>query len=235
MTRASRLDPVFDTLRERLLAMPGLAESAATGPSDPSSSSGASAQTPGPAGARVIALMSRVGGEGVTTVAVGLARSLARVGSQRTLLIDHDSSRHGAAARLGVSPRAFAGWPAQDSASALIDAVVDIEPGRLGLLNLGHDLPSGFANDRWWAPAYAALRQCHGLVLVDTGSMRQPLALRWARLADLRLLVLDTGRTTTEELERLKVEWQTSGQTLDAVVLSKRDYPVPGFLYRHVR
>jgi len=86
-----------------------------------------------------------------------------------------------------------------------------------------------------WAPAYAALRQCHDLVLVDAGSMRQPLALRWARLVDLRLLVLDTERTTTEELERLKVEWQTNGQTLDAVVLSKRDYPVPGFLYRHIR
>ena len=226
MTRSSRLDPVFDTLRDRLLAMP---RSAAPGPS------GASAQPPGQAGARVVVLMSRVSGEGVTTVAVGLARALARVGSQRTLLINHDGGRNGAAARLGVSPRVFTGWPAQDSASALLDAVVDIEPDRLGLLNLGSDLPSGFTNDILWSQAYAALRQCHGLVLVDAGSMRQPLALRWARLADLRLLVLDTGRTTTEELERLKVEWQTSGQTLDAVVLSKRDYPVPGFLYRHVR
>jgi len=220
MTRASRLDPVFNALRERLLALPR---------------SSASPHPPGPAGALVVSLMSRVGGEGVTTVAVGLARSLARVGSLRTLLIDHDSGRNGAAARLGVSPRAFAGWPAQASASALLDAVVYIEPGRLGLLNLGSDVPSGFVNDILWAPAYAALRQCHDLVLVDAGSMRQPLALRWARLVDLRLLVLDTERTTTEELERLKVEWQTNGQTLDAVVLSKRDYPVPGFLYRHIR
>ena len=228
MTRASRLDPAFDALRERLLALP---RPAASGPPG---QSGASAQTPGPAGALVVSLMSRVGGEGVTTVAVGLARALARVGSLRTLLIDHDSGRGGAAAQLGSSPQTFAGWTAQASASALLDAVVDIEPGQLGLLNLGSNVPSGFANDILWAPAYAALRQCHDLVLVDAGSTRQPLALRWARLVDLRLLVLDTGRTTAEELERLKVEWQANGQTLDAVVLSKRDYPVPGFLYRHV-
>lgn len=229
MTRASRLDPVFDALRERLLALPRSAAATACGPA------GASPQSPGPAGAQVVSLMSRVSGEGVTTVAVGLARALARVGLQRILLIHHDSGRNGAAARLDVSPRAFAGWPAQASSSALLDAVFDVEPGRLSLLNLGSDVPSGFANDILWASAYSALRQCHDLVLVDAGSMRQPQAMRWARLADLRLLVLDTGRTTTEELERLKAEWQISGQTLEAVVLNKRDYPVPGFLYRHIR
>ena len=215
MTRLSRLAPSFDAIRERLLAFPR--------------------QPPAAAGALVVSLMSRVGGEGVTTIAVGLALALARTGSVRTLLIDYDTRRHGAAAWLGVQPRPLPGWVAESGERTLTDAVLDIEPGRLGLLSLGDNMPPGFASDGRWLPAFTHLCSSFDVVLVDAGSCRRPLALRWARLAELRLLVVDTGRTTTEELERLKVEWQAHGHTLDAVVLSKRDYLVPGFLYRHVR
>lgn len=215
MARLSQLAPSFDAIRERLLAFPR--------------------QPPAIAGALVVSLMSRVGGEGVTTIAVGLARALARTGSLGTLLINYDTRRQGAAAWLGVQPRPLLGWAADSGERTLTDAVHEVEPGQLGLLSLGDNMPSGFASDGRWRPAFAHLCSSFDVVLVDAGSCRQPLALRWARLAELRLLVVDTGRTTVEELQRLKVEWQSHGHTLDAVVLSKRDYSVPGFLYRHVR
>lgn len=215
MTRLSRLAPSFDAIRERLFALPR--------------------QAPAGPGAVVVSLMSRVGGEGVTSTAVGLARAVARGPSSRTLLIDYDTSRHGCANWLGVQAQRFAGWPAEAGGAMLADAVVEVDPGKLDLLTLDPGIPSGFAADAQWLAAFALLRSTYDVVLVDAGSMRQPLAQRWSRLADLRLLVVDTSRTTHEELDRLKIEWRANGQALDAVVLSKRDYPVPGFLYGHVR
>ena len=217
MSSAARLAASFDAIRERLFALPR--------------------QPQARGDALVAALMSRVGGEGVTTVAVGLARAVARAHTLRTLLIDYDAGARGAAAGLGVPAQAFAGWVAGAEAGArsIAEALIQVEPGRLDVLTLGPGVPSGFQADALWSEAFALLRSTYDLVLVDTGSTRNPQALRWARIADVRLLVLDTNRTTTEELERFKVEWRAADQTLDAVVLSKRDYHVPGFLYRHVR
>jgi Mrp family chromosome partitioning ATPase len=96
-------------------------------------------------------------------------------------------------------------------------------------------VPSGFAGDELWAQLIRALRGAYHVVLVDAGSMRSPLPLRWARLAHRSVLVVDTSRSTEEELERLKVELESREQRIDAVILSKRQYYVPSFLYRYVR
>lgn len=217
MSSATRLAASFDAIRERLFALPR--------------------DLPLHGEALVASLMSRVGGEGVTTIAVGLARAIARTRTLRVLLIDYDAGPRGAAAMLGVPATVFPGWGVGDetTASAIDAALVPVDPGRFDLLTLDRSVPSGFMADALWGEAFARLRASHDVVLVDAGSMRRPQALRWAGIADARLLVLDTNRTTEEELERFKAEWQASGRGLDAVILSKRDYHVPGFLYRHVR
>jgi Mrp family chromosome partitioning ATPase len=215
VSSAARLDASFDAIRERLFALPR--------------------GTPVGPGALVVSLLARVPGEGVTTIAVGLARAVTRVHTLRTLLVGYDSGGRGAAAMLGVPARPFAGWADDSAASSLSAAVVPVQPGQLDLLTLGAAVPSGFAADERWAADFAQLCPAYDVILVDAGATTQPLALRWARIAALQLLVVDTGRTTAEELERLKVEWRSNGQEVDAVILNKRDFHVPGFLYRHVR
>lgn len=215
MSSAAQLAASFDAIRERLFA---LSRNPAAGN-----------------GALVVSLMSRVDGEGVTTIAVGLARAIRRTHTLRTLLIDYDASRQGVAACLGVESRVYAGCAQQAGAQSVTDCVVVVEHGQLDVLTLDASVPSGFAADAMWRQSFLLLRSSYDVVLVDAGSTRQPLALRWARMADLRLLVLDTGRTTAEELERLKVEWRATDRALDAVILNKRDYHVPGLLYRYVR
>ncbi len=89
--------------------------------------------------------------------------------------------------------------------------------------------------ERPWVDALAGLRASYDLILIDAGAISTPLALRWARLGDLRVLVVDASRTNEEELERLRSELHSIGQEVDAAVLNKRRYYVPGFLYRFVR
>ena len=45
------------------------------------------------------------------------------------------------------------------------------------------------------------------------------------------LLVVDTTRTTLPALERLGKELKAAEFTLSGVIMNKRDYPIPGFLY----
>ncbi len=188
-------------------------------------------------GASVVTLFSRTAREGVTGVSVGLARSVARSGELRVLLVDHDSSRRGAAGRFGTHARVFSGFVtnADGRIAQPRDALQRIEAAGLDLLNLKHSLPSGLPGERPWVDALAGLRASYDLILIDAGAISTPLALRWARLGDLRVLVVDASRTNEEELERLRSELHSIGQEVDAAVLNKRRYYVPGFLYRFVR
>jgi len=153
----------------------------------------------------------------------------------RMLLVDYDTGRHGAAARLGLAPRVFPSFSSGEGGVRLVDHVQQVEHGKLDLLTLDGAVPSGFAGDELWGQLIRALHRAYHVVLVDAGSMRSPLALRWARIAHRSILVVDTSCSTEEELERLKVELAARKQRIDAVILSKRQYYVPSFLYRYVR
>ena len=206
-----RLDAAFDTIRDRLLSFGG--------------DRGAEE------GALVVSIMSRVRGEGVTTVAVGLARG----GPVRTLLVDYDPTPSGAAATLGLRARVFPGFSAAGSAPSLADYVQPASAGPLSLLTLDRAVPSGLEDRGPWAESFECLRAAYPMVLVDAGSTHTTLPLRWARLATRRILVVDTSRTTEEELERLKAELGSVQQRVDGVILNKRTYYVPSSFYDNVK
>jgi len=153
----------------------------------------------------------------------------------RTLLIDYDPGPQGASARLGAKPRAPASGNDHDAATSLLEQAQPVIPGRLDVLTLDPSAPSGLAGDEIWSQAFTALHCAYQVILVDCGSAQGPLPLRWSRQAHLCVLVLDTTRTTEEELQRAKEEFDALGQRVDAVILNKRRYYVPDFLYRYVR
>lgn len=203
-----RLNSAFDAIRERLFSLPA-----------------ARSET---SGALVVALASRTPREGVTAVALGLAASVSRTGTLKTLLIDYHTGARSVGARLRLAPLV-----AQDT-TALAANVRAAGGAGFDVLTLAPSMPSGFAGDSTWAGAFEELTQRYHLVLVDAGSMAQPLATRWSRLGGRLVLVVDTIRTTEEELARLRAELEADGRSVDAVILSKRRYRVPAFLYRFI-
>jgi len=203
-----RMDAAFDAIRERLFSLPA-ARSEGGGP-------------------LVVALASRTPREGVTAAALGLAASISRTGTLKVLLIDYHPGARGVAARLGLAPSIAA------DTTTLAQKVRAVSGAGFDVLTLASSLPSGFEGDSIWASAFAELIQGYRLVLVDAGSMVQPLAARWSRLGGRLVLVVDTLRTTEEELARLRAELDAAGRSVDAVILSKRRYRVPAFLYRFV-
>ena len=75
------------------------------------------------------------------------------------------------------------------------------------------------------------MRARYDVIVVDAGSLQQGLAHFWSRMASQVLLVVDTTRTTVQALERLGKELKTAKLALSGVVLNKREYPIPQFLY----
>jgi hypothetical protein len=55
----------------------------------------------------------------------------------------------------------------------------------------------------------------------------------WADAANQVLLVVDTTRTTVKALERLQKSLSSTSLSLTGVILNKRRFPIPSFLYGH--
>ena len=187
------------------------------------------------AGGAITALMSRIGGEGVTTVTVGLARAIVRVHLLRVLVVAFDAGKRGAAAMLGTAPTVFAGFSPDAGAPTPRHCVQAVEDDRLHVLTVDAAAAPGVMHDSRWAQALGDLARSYDIVLVDAGAKRNPLPARLPGDSYRAVLIVDTSRTTEEELRRLRAEFDAGASRPAAVILNKRDYHVPRFLYRYVR
>ena len=82
-----------------------------------------------------------------------------------------------------------------------------------------------------WEDYLSAMRARYDVIVVDTGSLQEGALRLWAGVASQVLLVVDTTRTTVQALERLAKDLKSAKQAITGVVLNKRDYPIPQFLY----
>lgn len=75
----------------------------------------------------------------------------------------------------------------------------------------------------------------HGFdfVLVDCPSLdSSPLALRWAAAVDGVVMVVEAGRTRVDQIETAQRLLKASAGRLQGLVLNRRTYPIPKFLYK---
>lgn len=79
------------------------------------------------------------------------------------------------------------------------------------------------------------LHDRYDCVLLDCGALETSVdILRFAPVADGVVLVVEAGRTGKEQIDRaVHVVREAKGKLL-GVVLNKRRYPIPGWLYRHL-
>ncbi len=206
--RVQRIEKVFDSIRLRIIA-------AANDYSERR-------------GAIVIVLTSRTPGEGVSTVAGGLARSFARNGDDRILLVDAAENGNRLTQRLpGSGPT-----PIKDPANLVDDDnVIKIDNWGVDAMALANGADGRFPYENGWSDTFENLRNRYDVVVVDAGALSTDTPYRWASVSTQVILVIDTQRTTVQAIERLRDELSNATLTLSSVVLNKRDFPIPSFFY----
>lgn len=179
-----------------------------------------------------VALTAGGRGEGVSTVAIGLAAALARTEGSRVLLVDGTP--------LGLRAYTMLGVEAATTPLRELEAG-EAEPGahirvieRLGfdLLALA-DVPGrAAAPSSALIEAWSRLRAGYDSIVVDVGSMRSEAPHLWKSWVDHTVLLLDTTRVTREAVQSQRRSLEHTGLRLAGFILNKRRYHVPAGLYR---
>lgn len=181
----------------------------------------------GGAGAPWVALVSRLPGEGVTTVALGLAEAAAEAG-HAMLVLDASPAGERAAAKLRLSAPVLAATDGKLDAARLEAAITPTGRPGVDLLTVADAELSGHD----FAPLRDRLRARYAAVLVDCGSLASEIPHRWRPAVDHVLLVLDPERATYESLERFRTTLAHSTMRLSGFVMNRRRFPVPSLVYR---
>lgn len=187
---------------------------------------------PSHGGAAAIGLTAMKSGSGVTSIAAGLAASLAREPNQRVIVIDANASAHRLrdVLKMQADPVHVGKFElGKESEGAALHAVhtgpcgydVAVLAGAPGLLP-----QEGFK--QWWS----ALVGRYTIIVLDLGALETGLPLRWNGIVDQFVLVLDASRDTREMAENLTNNQEFSKLPFKGFIINKRRYYVPNSLYR---
>jgi capsular exopolysaccharide synthesis family protein len=185
---------------------------------------------------RVLAVTGSHPGEGVSTVAANLAAVLARAGDGKVLLID---------ANLGHPSvhRIFR----QKLAPGLIDVLKDGQTGEeaiipspvqnLDILSAGtaNGDPSGIFSSGRLPSFLDSAKKDYRFVVIDLPTVNQASwAVRLASLCDGVALVVEAERSRREVAQRVKEQLLNSRAKVLGIVINKRRFRIPGWLYHRL-
>jgi Mrp family chromosome partitioning ATPase len=179
-------------------------------------------------GAKVIAVVGSGPKVGTTTLAIQLARAAVAEGGPLLLADAHRAapSLHRA---FGVSPRPGL-LDLLHSVSPTADAIRSVD-SHLALLPIG-DVAQASATVERWQALFASLRSDTRLVVVDAGALGDPGTLTVAAAADAALLVIESGRSRFESVADAVQRLARARVAVLGVVINKRRFRIPAFLYR---
>jgi Mrp family chromosome partitioning ATPase len=184
---------------------------------------------------RVVEIIATSRGEGVSTIARALASAAAAAGNARVLLCDA-SPDHDDFKEAGIAQHASGGLNDVAARKADLREVIEAVPGRnYALCSLGDPgVGSRVAiNVEMLAPALAQIREQFDLVVIDAPPMVHGiLGSALSRLADGVILVVEAERTRTPVVGELQRVIEANGGKILGVVLNKRRFRIPRFLYR---
>lgn len=185
---------------------------------------------------RSVMLVSALPGEGVSTVALGLASTMADVARQGVLVVDLNSANPSLAGRLGLRPGLGLGdLLAKDATPA--DAIVESDVSHLFFLGRGRasaDLsqPSSLA---LFEELIRGMRPNFDHLILDGGSLASsPDSLLVASKVDGVILVVQAERTGAETVREASNQLRMAGANLLGAVLNRRRDYLPGFLSRRL-
>lgn len=181
--------------------------------------------------ATVIAFTSRARGEGVTTVAAGLARAFGTADPGAVLVLDAAPSRLRIADLLRADRNQTSFYNFEAGAVGLSSAVV--RDGRHGvdILTLSDAGPSRPGSSTKARSIIELVRPNYRVILLDAGPLSDGWSAPWLACSNYRVLVIDASKTTREALEHQRKQSEQCGLVLDGSILNKRAYPIPKALY----
>jgi len=189
---------------------------------------------------KVTLLVGADSGCGVSTVAANLAASLAKNSGARILLVDANvrSAKQGP-----CSPSSGASDDTGVSLSRLLtEAPVLLDPSAAGPSNL-YVLPSGGPSDLSLAAfqsvpleeLFRKAREFFEHVIIDAPSLSQhPESLLLLRKADGAILVVESEKTRKQSAFWAKRQIESTEVPLLGVILNRRKYRVPNWLYKRI-
>lgn len=214
MDRAGELAAEFEGVRLRLLAANVLA----------ASGQGAS-----------LALTAARRGEGVSTVAVGLATALVGQGEGSVLLVDSAVLGRRVAAMLGLALRPV-GLASLGSAGEAAEFITRVPAYGFDLLTVdGAPREGAHGVSEGWREVWQGLCARYRHVIVDAGSLRSDAPLLWGPWVDKVALVIDSAKTTEDMMLNLRRELAHGKLVLSGFILNRRKFHVPGRLYQALR
>lgn len=179
-----------------------------------------------------LTLTSRAYGEGVTTIALGLANELSLEG--KTLLIDASSEGIRVAEALDVSTVPL---KVEDMGKLEFEKsrhITHLKDPKLDILTLAIPRRGGSDPIDFSVPFMKDIRSYYNSIIVDTGSLQKPSAQIWHQWTDHTLLVIDTTTTTQEILERFRSDLNRIDIKLSGFIMNKRSFHIPGFLWSKI-
>lgn len=183
-----------------------------------------------PSSTRIISVIGHTKRCGVTTMAMGLARSFAAA-RQSVILVDahRRSPRLHCMSRVALSPGAM---EMMDGASASKDALRPLESYSISLLPAGKPKQRGTTySTTAWRELLTSLGEEAAVVIVDAGRIKDPGSVSAAAAADGALLVVESGRSPWQSVIHSVERVRRGGGTVLGVTLTKRRYPIPTLLY----
>lgn len=181
--------------------------------------------------ATVIALTSRSGGEGVTTVAAGLARAFGTADPGGILVLDAAPSRLRVADLLKIKGTPVSFYNVEAGSLDMASAVVRDSKHGVDILALSEAGPSRPGSTVKARTIVDQLRPNYRVILLDAGPLSNGWAAPWLACSNYRVLVIDASKATREVLEHQKKQFDQGGVVLDGSILNKRVYPIPKALY----
>ena len=181
----------------------------------------------------VFALTSCARGEGVSFTVANLAIALAGCTDGDVVMVDGNSEEAVLHTAFGVAPDAGAGLRGAMNGEGDADPI-QVAAG-LYLLPSGRPGLGGGVSSAQFERVLAGLRGRFPHVLVDLPSLASAgMTAEWAATADRVAIVVEADRTRWQSVAVANERLAASGAIVEGVVMNKRRFPIPGWLYRRL-
>jgi len=183
-------------------------------------------------GNTIVSLTSRIRGEGVTTIAFGLATELAQTGN--TLLIDTSSEGKRITEFLNIDSVPISVKDIHKVDLQTKRYITQLKNPNMDILSLS--IPDKGGNDfiDFNASFWKDIRSYYKSTIVDSGSLQRPSSRMWTNWTDHTLLVIDTNSSTREILERFSSDLKRFNIKISGFILNKRSFHIPDILWSKI-
>ncbi len=173
---------------------------------------------------RLFAITSPQTGEGVSTIALMIARELARYPQRETLLAS--------TAELAQLTADDLKQPEQRWSKEPLTNV-----WRMAAVGKGATSARAWETDPWFVrDLLGRLRERFGVVVLDCGPLLSSSDIpKLGHLVDGAIVVVEAGRSSRPQIEHALEVLSLAGSELKGFVLNRRTYPIPDRVYRWLR